>query len=64
MGDIYYGKIWKRIIAGLLDYLFVFGVALIFFTLLANGLVDIGFHNSSLKLDSFKEQEKKLKQNG
>lgn len=58
MGDIYYGKIWKRIIAGLLDYLFVFGVALIFFTLLANGLVDIGFHNSSLKLDSFKEQEK------
>lgn len=58
MGDIFYGKIWKRIIAGLLDYLFVFGVALAFFTLFSRGIVDIGFHNADLKLQTFKEQEK------
>jgi len=58
MGDIYLAKIWKRIIAGLLDYLFVFGVALAFFTIFSRGIVDIGFHNSDLKLQLFEEQEK------
>lgn len=58
MGEIYLAKLWKRVIASLLDYGVVFALAITFYMFLSNGIIDIGFHNASLKQEQFKLQEK------
>lgn len=58
MGELYLGKIYKRFFASLLDYVLVFGLAISFFLLLSNGLIDIGFHNEDLNQKVLKLQEK------
>lgn len=58
MGDLYLGKIWKRIIASVLDYACVFALAITFFMSLASGYIDIGFHNSMYRQQQFEVQEK------
>ena len=58
MGDLYLGKIRKRIIASVLDYACVFALAITFFMSLASGYIDIGFHNSMYRQQQFEVQEK------
>lgn len=57
MGDLYLGKIWKRIIASVLDYVVVFALAITFFMFISTGMVDIGFHNSFYKQEQFRLQD-------
>ena len=57
MGELYLAKVYKRIFASLLDYVIVFGLAISFFMLLSNGIIDIGFHNESYKQEQYKMQD-------
>ncbi len=57
MGELYLGKIYKRIFASLIDYLLVLGLAISFFMLLSNGIIDIGFHNYDLKQEQIALQD-------
>ena len=57
MNDIYEAPLLKRVIAGLLDFIVVVLLAISTFMLLANGAIDIGFHNIERKQKQYKLQE-------
>ncbi len=57
MGELYLGKLWKRVIASILDYALMFALAITFYMFLSNGIIDIGFHNAALKESQYQLQE-------
>ena len=57
MDEIYQASIFKRISASLLDGVLTILLAIGMFMLLANGAVDIGFHNLALKLEQYRLQD-------
>ncbi len=57
MDELYQAPVYKRIISGILDQTMAVLLAIGLFMLLANGAVDIGFHNLSYKVAQFQLQE-------
>ncbi len=57
MDELYQAPLYKRILSGILDQTMAILLAVGLFMLLANGAVDIGFHNLSYKVEQFKLQE-------
>lgn len=57
MDDIFEAPLFKRILAGTLDFLVTILLSISIFMLLANGALDIGFHNLELKNEQFRLEE-------
>lgn len=57
MDDIYQAPLYKRVISSILDVLVTVLLSIGLFMLLTNGVIDIGFHNLSYKLNQYKLQE-------
>lgn len=57
MDEIYQAPLFKRVLSSILDVAVMFLFAIGIFMLLANGAIDIGFHNVDYKLKQYKVQE-------